>query len=408
MINYGLVGIGGFGAAWVHCLQALEAAGLARLSAAAERDRAANAEGASALEARGCPVYSSLEELLARHHAPLHVIGIATGIAYHEPLATLALEAGHDVHIEKPVAGTVQEVAHLCEVTQRTNHWCAVGYQWLHSPTIQWIGARLASGDLGPLREARSMIGWPRAASYYARNAWAGQLRDGGRWVLDGPATNATAHYLTNILYLAGVRLDGPPSIAAVRAELYRAKPTPSYDTSCLEVTLSSGVRLLHYATHALSRPWEPVMDLYAAKGSIHWQAEGDMALLRYADGREERFANPSPAANHVRSFEQVARVAAGQEPAPLCGLAEGGPHVLTINLAFESAREIVTVPDEYTYQARDAEGSSLVGIRGMEEVLQEAQATGRLFSELGVPWARKSAEFPAEGYRSFPVRFGG
>ena len=65
-------------------------------------------------------------------------------------------------------------------------------------------------------------------------------------------------------------------------------------------------------------------------------------------------------------------------------------------------------MPDEYTYQARDAEGSSLVGIRGMEEVLQEAQATGRLFSELGVPWARKSAEFPAEGYRSFPVRFGG
>jgi hypothetical protein len=88
--------------------------------------------------------------------------------------------------------------------------------------------------------------------------------------------------------------------------------------------------------------------------------------------------------------------------------LAEGGPHVLTINLAFESAREVVTVPDEYTYQAQDAGGSPLIGIRGMEETLQEAQATGRLFFELGVPWARKSAEFPAEGYRSFPVRFGG
>ncbi len=406
MIHYGLVGIGGFGATWVRCLQEMEGKGLARLAAAAERDRAANAAQASALEARGCAIYPSLDALLDQCRTHLDVIGIATGIAYHEPLAVQALQAGYPVQVEKPVAGTVQEVAHLREVERRTGRWCAVGYQWLHSPTIRWIAGKLENGAIGPLQEARSMVGWPRQASYYARNAWAGRTRDAGHWILDGPATNATAHYLTNLLYLAGARLNGGVQIAAVRAELYRAKPIASYDTCCLEVTLTNGVRLLHYASHALARSFEPAMTLYGPQGSIYWQAQDDSAIVRYADGHEERYANPIPGGVHLRSFEQVARVAAGLDAAPLCGLAEAGTHVMAINLAFESAGRIATVPQEHTCRTAAADGSELVRIRGMEEALQEAQARGVLFSDLGLPWAQKSELYAAEGYAGFPQRY--
>jgi predicted dehydrogenase len=402
VIRYGLVGIGGFGAQWLQALSLLEERGVARVAAAAERDRAGNASAWAALEARGVPVYASFDEMLSRGEGRLDVIGVATGIAYHEPLASQALAAGYNVLVEKPVAGTIEEVWRLRALEQSGGHWCAVGYQWLHSPTLQWIRHKLEAGALGILREGRSVVGWPRAASYYARNGWAGHLRDGGRWILDGPATNATAHYLTNLLYLAGVRLEGGTPVATVRAELYRAKPIESYDTCCLEVTLANGVRLLHYASHALAERIEPIMTLIGSEGTLEWRAEDDSAVLRDALGHEERYCNRDMAFNHARSFAQVARVCAGLEPAPLSGLAEGGPQVLVINLAFRSAGEIATVPAGSLEQAMDAQGSALVSIRGMAAALQEATRRGVLFSELGLPWARESQTFAAAGFRGF------
>ena len=45
---------------------------------------------------------------------------------------------------------------------------------------------------------------WPRGASYYARNNWAGRLRVGSAWVLDSPVNNAFAHFLMLALFWAG------------------------------------------------------------------------------------------------------------------------------------------------------------------------------------------------------------
>jgi predicted dehydrogenase len=403
MIRFGIVGIGGFAATWVRCLQELEREGTARLAAAVVRrpdhyrDRVARLEGA------GCSIYPDLDAMLAAGRASLDVIGIPTGIAYHEPMATRAMEAGYDVMIEKPVAGTLQEATRLQEVERRTGRWCAVDYQWLHSPTARWIVSRLVAGSLGRVREARGMISWPRDSAYYARNAWAGQLRHGDRWILDGPATNATAHYLTQMLYYVAAQQRRPIAIEAVRAELYRAKPIPSYDTSCLEVLMPEGARVLHYASHAVTQQHEPVIHLDCEGGSVDWTAEGDAAVIRYADGREERYANPAPERVHTLPFEQTARVAAGEEPAPLCGLAEGVPHVLAINLAFESSHGVLTLPPDRLSHTLTASEGELIAAEGMDDALRQAYATGAMFSEMNLPWARATETVPAISYVAFP-----
>jgi predicted dehydrogenase len=64
-------------------------------------------------------------------------------------LATRLIQAGYPVVVEKPVAGTIQEVDRLITVERQTGRWCAVDYQWLHSPTIQWLRQRIAAGALG-------------------------------------------------------------------------------------------------------------------------------------------------------------------------------------------------------------------------------------------------------------------
>jgi predicted dehydrogenase len=403
MIRYGIVGIGGFGATWVRCLQALEQKGVARLAAAVVRNRPKYAAQVAALETQGCRIYARLEDMLADGRGALEVIGIPTGIGYHEPMAIETMEAGYNVHIEKPVAGTVQEVARLQEVERRTGRWCAVGYQWLHSPTVQWMRTRLTDGRLGAIQEMRCMIGWPRPASYYARNAWAGHLWDNGRWILDGPVTNAVAHYLTNMLYLLAAQQGANAALATMRAELYRAKPIATYDTACLEMHSIGGARLLFSTSHAVAHPLEPVMTVRCDRGTLDWTAQNDTAILHYADGREERFANPDPAYNAVRPFEYVARFAAGQEVALLSGLAEGGPHVLAVNLSFESSGDVWPVTIEYTENTVAQDGSDLMVIKGMEEALQQSYAHGQLFSDQGVPWGCATPSVSAAGYARFP-----
>ena len=402
MIAFGIIGIGGFARTWVRRLEALESRGVARLAAAVVRNRAKYASEVTSLEDRGCAIYATLEEMLAEGEGCLDVIGVPTGIAFHAPMAIQAMEAGYNVVIEKPVAGTVQELSSLQEAECRTGRWCAVGYQHIYSPTIQWLREKVRDGRLGAILEARSMIGWPRSTTYYERNPWAGQLRDGDSWVLDGPATNATAHYMTDMLYLMAAQQGDASTVSSVRAELYRAKPIPSYDTSCIEVRMA-GARVLHVATHSLSQTIDPTTQILCERGTISWARDEQPAVIRYHDGSTEEYVEPDGSDAGVLCFEQIARVASGQDAAPLCGLAEGGPHVLAINLAFESSGPPSTIPETHTYQQHLKDESQLLCIRDMDKTLVRAYTEGAMFSRLGAPWAQSTNWVSSDGYSRFP-----
>ncbi len=414
-MRYGLVGIGGYGAVWVRCLESLRERGIARLSAAVVRHPERYREQVARLREQGCAIYPELGSMLAA--GGIDLVGVPTGIATHAPLAMQALDAGYPVIVEKPLTAAIQDALAIEEAETRSGLWCAVAYQWLHSPTIQALAHLLAAGSLGRVRVARSAIGWPRGRDYYMRNAWAGQLRAPGRtpshtqndapgralqgWVLDGPATNATAHYLTNMLYLAGLRGGSDVGIGSVRGELYHANDIPSYDTSCIEIELTDGARIYHYASHAVRRPLEPRMYVEAEQGTIWWEAETDSAVVTWADGTRRTIENPDRAWNQGRPLEQAARTVAGEDARPLCGLAETIPQVLAINLAFESSGGVHSI--RHLGQRTVVDDDPLVCVEGMEQVLERAMAEGGLFSDLGVPWAVETSPFQAAGYRQMP-----
>ena len=399
MIRFGLVGIGGYGAVWVRSLERLRKRDIARISAAVVRNPEPYQEQVSRLQEQGCAIYPDLESMLAA--GGLDLVGVPTGIASHAPLAMQALDAGYPVIVEKPLTAAIQDARAIEAAEARSGLWCAVAYQWLHSPTIQALADLLDEGSLGRLWAARSVIGWPRGQAYYTRNAWAGQLRTFQGWVLDGPATNATAHYLTNMLYLAGLRAGASVAIRTVRAELYHANAIPSYDTSCIEIELSDGALIHHYASHALRRSIEPQMYIVAEGGTIRWEAATDTATVTWNDGTRRIIENPDMAWNQGRPLEQASRIVAGHDPRPLCGLSEAIPQVLAINLAFESSGGVHSI--RHLSQQADIDGDPLVYVEGMEEVLERAVAAGGLFSELGVPWAVPTQPAIAKGYRQMP-----
>jgi hypothetical protein len=80
-------------------------------------------------------------------------------------------------------------------------------------------------------------------------------------------------------------------------------------------------------------------------------------------------------------------------------------PFTVAVNGAFESAGSINSIPDEFI-ELKMLSDTKHFRITGIEKVMEDAFESNSLYSEIGVPWARKSEKFDTGDYARFPVRF--
>ena len=161
--------------------------------------------------ALGVPVYPDPQTLFAHEKADLAVI--STPIFLHVEHASLAFENGCDVLLEKPIAATEEETQKIISARDKAGKGLAIGFQWCYDEAMRAFKADILAGRFGALREMKAMVLWPRDLAYYARGGgWAGKrCAADGRPLWDSVASNATAHYIMNMLWLAGAE----PSAAA-------------------------------------------------------------------------------------------------------------------------------------------------------------------------------------------------
>jgi len=295
-------------------------------------------------------------------------------------MTSAALRAGYHVLVEKPAAGSVEQVNEMIAARDATGLQCAVGFQQIYSPVIQSLKRRVATGRLGRVRRIRMMALWPRTPAYYARNGWAGRLYCDGQPVFDSPFNNALAHQIMNMLYLATPQPGRAAYATHVEAELYRAYDIESFDTGCMRAVTEDGVELFFAATHACQATVDPKMELEAENAMVHWQLNGD-AHIAYADGQTEVIAR---AEDRIPMFKNVIDAVDGNAPGPLCTLEIARAQVACTR-SIHAATSIRSVPD---YLVSEVEGGQRV-IHGVENAIRQAFDHGSLFSELGVPFAR-------------------
>jgi len=152
------------------------------------------------------------------------------------------------------------------EVRDRTGKSVAIGYQWSFSEAIQKLKHDVMQLSLGKAKRLKTLVLWPRDEAYFARNRWAGAIKDAkGNPVLDSPVNNACAHYLHNMLYVLGHCVDRSAQPRRVTAELYRAQPIQNYDTAAIRVITLDGTELLFIVSHSTAIQRGPI--LYALEG---------------------------------------------------------------------------------------------------------------------------------------------
>lgn len=248
--NIVLVGIGGYGDVYVRALTRQKARENCNIAGVVD-PFAASAPGYGALKEMGVEFFGTQEEFYAKKSADLAII--ATPIPLHESQAVYAMEHGSHVLLEKPIAATPEAGRRIAAAAERTGRKLAIGFQWCYDEAMLRLKADINSGVLGAPRRLRTLVLWPRDLAYYSRGTgWAGKKYDrAGNPIFDSVASNATAHYLENMLWLAGRGYEGS-SIVDMRSETWRANDIETFDTVTLVGRLDCGAEITYVVSHAI------------------------------------------------------------------------------------------------------------------------------------------------------------
>lgn len=401
-VTVALVGICGYGSEYVR--QFLDGADGwdTRLVAAVAR-RPERCKRLDDLKAAGAKIYSDMEAFYADGRADLVVI--SSPMHLHCAQTCLALSHGSNVLCEKPIAGTIQEARQMGEAEEKAEGFVAIGYQWSFSDAIQDLKRDILAGEFGRPLRLKAFVSWPRNASYYARNDWAGLIKTAdGQWILDSPANNATAHYLDNMFYVIGKTRETSAVPVEVQAELYRAKPIKNYDTAAIRCRTEDGVEILFYTSHAIPSRIGPVVCYEFERAVVHYIAKaGSSFTARFKDGRIKAYGDPNATeANRARQCVEAART--GEKVA--CGIEAATSQILCINGAQDSMPEVVSFPEGVVRETEQPSDDKLVWADGLQAAFLQCYDSGILPSECGdIPWAQEGRIVDLRGYDSFPSR---
>lgn len=364
-----IVGISGYGR--VHLGLAREAAadGLA-LAAAVVINPQEEQENLRQLRAGGCAIYSHYEEMMRQEAGRIDLCLIPTGIAWHTRMTVAALRAGMNVLVEKPLAASVAEVEEVRAAAAAARRFVAVGFQDIYGSKAQHVKRRILEGAIGRVTSVRLLGLWPRPASYFSRNSWAGRLRADGALVLDSPLNNAFAHFVNLGLFFAGREFGVAAQARNVEAVLWRTNPIESFDTGVVRADTTDGVQLWFGVTHASLANREPEIVIEGERGQIVWRHERE-CILTPATGAPEHLVLPDTGVTRTEMMKAVLRRLS--DPQAFVCTPEIALRQTELVARVHEVGEIVPAPGGVESRPRQGGGEPMLCSPGLEDILQRA-----------------------------------
>jgi predicted dehydrogenase len=392
-IRIGIIGMGGFAGIHHATVARLEEQGHAKLVATCDpRPEAFAMEQQTwRFAERGVQVYPDYRTLLDACHRGLDLVVVPTPINLHAEMHAAATALGLPVYLEKPPTLDYAELEQMITADARARKSSLVGFNFIIEKPRLALKERILAGEFGAVRGATLSALWPRPASYFQRNNWAGRLMIDGRIVLDSCFGNAMAHFVHNLLFWAGgSELFSWGQPAAVRAELYRAHAIEGADTFFVETDTTAGVNLRFALSHACAGPSSHLEVVLCDKAVLRYVV-GRQIEIRWNDGRVEKIS-PEPfdplAENHLDYY----RYLRGETPRPATTLADSRAFVAINDLAHLSSGRIATIPASLVSGVRDEkEQKDYLNVAGLPGAHENFLVRGAWPGANG--WAREPGE---------------
>ena len=415
MIRFALAGIGGYGVMLANAIADASKEVDCGLVAVVKSRRPMFAERAEKLAAEGVEIFDDATDMFEKLQGRCDAVYIATSIHTHQEFLLKALKYGYHMHLEKPVAATVQEVDLMSKAVKEAGRTCLIGFQSVLSNELNLLKDRICTGRLGKVKRIICKAGWPRSDAYYTRNDWAGKFRSGDSWILDSPSINALAHQITNMLYLAS---DEPGRYAiptAVRAELYTSADIESHTTAAMEIQTDVGVPVYFIVSHLTEEQFGPFDRVECENGTGTYTMTKKGSWIEYNDGTREDC--PRDEAQRAKMSMNLTEAIQKNDPSLIrCDIDDGRQMVLAINGAHESSRRVHRIDDKFILRLNPDPSIGIEGltagprmaIKGLDDYIHAAAENGCLFSDLdpAPPWAVATKSYDLSGYDEFPKQF--
>ena len=321
------------------------------------------------IKALGAKVYSDMEEFFKTGNVDLTVI--STPIQFHTKHIITALEHGSNVLCEKPLCADEKDIEKLIAARDKAGKFVYIGYQWSFSKAIEELKADISAGLFGKPLNLKTLVVWPRNADYFSRGTgWAGKISlPSGELVYDSIANNAAAHYLHNMFYVLGSKVNEALAPDSFEAVLLRTNNIENFDTADIICKFGGGFEARFTATHTTKETLNPCFDYAFEKGRVLFcldtQPEDNGAAAEkyvpnditayFADGSVKHYGNPYE--NERRklyiALDTVRELENGYER---CGLETAAVHTRFINALQRNAeiknvkKDLVKVEGKMTY----------------------------------------------------------
>ncbi len=212
------------------------------------------------IDAYEVPFFPSLEALLEAG-LEIDVITICTPNGLHAAMAIQAIEAGHHVVIEKPMALTQADAEKVVFASLKYHKRAFCVMQNRYSPPSVWLKEMVESGRLGQLYLVQLNCFWNRDDRYYQAGGWHGDR------TLDGGTLFTQFSHFIDIMYW----LFGDITHIQARFNDFNHQTLTDFEDSGLVTFdfLNGGMGTLSYSTSVWDKNMESSMLIIAEHGSI-------------------------------------------------------------------------------------------------------------------------------------------
>ncbi|MDR3219857.1 MAG: Gfo/Idh/MocA family oxidoreductase [Dysgonamonadaceae bacterium] len=207
-----------------------------------------------------CPLLASLADLLSSHLC-FDVLNICTPNGLHAPIAVRALETGHHVVIEKPMALHTEEAGKILFTAENYGRKVFCVMQNRYSPPSVWIKELIDSGKLGKLFMVQINCYWNRDEHYYKVGSWHGNKELDG-----GTLFTQFSHFIDLMYWLFGDICN----IQARFKDFNHQALTDFEDSGIVSFEFAKGgLGIFNYSTSVYDKNFESSVTIIAENGTI-------------------------------------------------------------------------------------------------------------------------------------------
>lgn len=212
------------------------------------------------IEAYDVPFANGIDELLALD-LDIDVINICTPNGLHASMAIRAIESGHHVVIEKPMALNLADAERVVYTSLRYRKQVFCVMQNRYSPPSVWIKEMVESGKLGKIYMVQLNCYWNRDSRYYKPGGWHGDAELDG-----GTLFTQFSHFIDIMYWLFGDICN----INGRFADFNHKDMTAFEDSGFVTFNfVNGGMGSLSYSTSVWDKNMESSMMIVAENGSV-------------------------------------------------------------------------------------------------------------------------------------------